>query len=129
MEKKYKWSSKLLKHKGENRILVVFEKDDELIKRIKAIEGSRWSSSLRCWHVPDTSDNRIRFKIETNVQQQFNLEKDKKIEQFKRWLQSKRYSDSTIKTYGEALKTFLYYFKMKPLEEISNQDIIAFNNA
>lgn len=129
MEKKYKWSSKLIKHRGENRIMVVFEKNDELIKRIKAIEGSRWSSSMRSWHVPDTSENRIRFKIESNDQQQFNLAKDKKIDQFKRWLQSKRYSDSTIKTYSEALKTFLYYFKLKPLEEISNQDIIVFNNS
>ena len=36
-----KWNAKTVKHKGESRIAVFFEKDDELISRIKAIEGSR----------------------------------------------------------------------------------------
>ena len=44
-------------------------------------------------------------------------------------MQSKRYSESTIKTYSEALKTFLQFFAEKPLEHIENQDIIHFNNA
>ncbi|WP_276976481.1 site-specific tyrosine recombinase/integron integrase [Flavobacterium filum] len=128
MEKKYKWSSKLTKHKGEKRIIVEFEKNDELIKRIKAIEGSKWSRSLRSWHVPDTSENRIRFKLETKTQQELNDVKLEKVELFKQWLKSKRYSENTTKTYSEAIKVFLYYFKEKAIEEIKNQDIVDFNN-
>jgi integrase/recombinase XerD len=123
-----KWQSKLITFKNENRITVEFEKDDALNQRIKKVEGSRWSSTLRCWHVPDTAENRIRFKIESFQQQTLNKLKDEKIEQYKRWLQSKRYSNSTVKTYCEALKTFLYYFKEKSVETINNQDVINFNN-
>jgi integrase/recombinase XerD len=122
------WHSRLIKHKNEGRITVEFEKNLELNERIKKIEGYKWSQSLKCWHIPDTPENRIRFKIESGLQQNLNIEKDVKIEEFRRWLKSKRYSDNTIKTYCEALKTFLYYFKEKPVGTINNQDIISFNN-
>lgn len=52
----------------------------------------------------------------------------KKIEEFKLWLNSKRYSGSTIGTYTDALKTFLRYFAHKPIAEITNDDLIKFNN-
>ena len=122
------WQSKIIIYKKESRISVEFEKNLELNERIKKIEGCKWSQSLKCWHIPDTPENRIRFKIESGLQQSLNIEKDDKIEEFRRWLKSKRYSENTIKTYCEALKTFLYYFKEKPVETINNQDIISFNN-
>ncbi|MCA1919860.1 MAG: site-specific integrase [Flavobacterium piscis] len=50
------------------------------------------------------------------------------IDKFKFWLQSKRYSKNTIKTYTEALKTFLMFYKRKPITEITNDDVIFFNN-
>lgn len=58
------WNVKLLKHNGEPRIGVYFEKNSELIARIKAFEGARWSQSKRAWHIPDTEENRLRFNIE-----------------------------------------------------------------
>jgi len=122
------WHSKLINYNNESRITVEFEKNLELNEGVKKIEGCKWSQSLTCWHIPDTAENRIRFKIESNLQQQLNVEKDHKIEEFKRWLISKRYSNNTIKTYGDALKIFLYYFKEKPVEVINNQDVINFNN-
>ncbi|MEY2830182.1 MAG: hypothetical protein RIQ33_2040 [Bacteroidota bacterium] len=51
-----------------------------------------------------------------------------KIERFKQWLKSKRYSESTIKTYSEALKIFLIFFQNKPINQITNNDLITFNN-
>jgi integrase/recombinase XerD len=62
-----KWEAKIIKHKGDARIAVLFDKEKSLIERIKQVEGSRWSQSLRLWHLPDTIDNRIRFKIEFPV--------------------------------------------------------------
>jgi len=43
-------------------------------------------------------------------------------------MQSKRYSGSTVKTYSEALQTFLHYNNDKAIEEITNLDLINFNN-
>jgi integrase/recombinase XerD len=122
------WQSKRIYHNKTWRIFIQFDKNHELHEQIKAIPESKWSSSIRCWHVPDTKENRIHFKIESSTQQLLNNQKDEKIERFKRWLHSKRYSDNTVKTYCEALRTFLYYFKEKTIEELENQDIINFNN-
>ncbi len=60
--------------------------------------------------------------------QTLSEESAKKIEAFKNWLRSKRYSDSTIGTYTDALKIFLRYYSAKPIAEISNTDLINFNN-
>jgi integrase/recombinase XerD len=37
------WTAKPIVHKTEKRIAVYFEKNADLIARIKQIEGARWS--------------------------------------------------------------------------------------
>ncbi len=120
------WEAKLIKHKGENRIAVYFEKNAEWITRFKKLADARWSNTLKAWHVPDNEENRLRFKLDLPmVLSEVHLQK---IAQFKRWLSSKRYSPNTIKTYSDALQTFLKYYHNKPIEQINNEDVIAFNN-
>ena len=123
-----KWESKLIKYKGIARISVAFEKNIELIARIKTIEGSRWSQSLGVWDIPDTEENRLRFKLPLHSISTPSEEGILQIEKFKQWLLSKRYSPSTIKTYSEALKSFLIFYREKPIAEISNEDVIIYNN-
>jgi integrase/recombinase XerD len=50
------------------------------------------------------------------------------IERFKHYLHSKRYSPNTIKVYSDSLATFFRYFSAKEIADISNDDLIAFNN-
>jgi integrase/recombinase XerD len=50
------------------------------------------------------------------------------INEFERWMVSKRYSLSTRKTYAESLRTFLRFFPNKTLQEVDNNDLIQFNN-
>ena len=123
-----KWNAKTVKHKGESRIAVFFEKDDELISRIKAIEGSRWSMQMRAWHLPDTDENRIRFQLKRLVDSVPNSEGIAQMTRFKQWMRSKRYSESTITTYSEALKSFLIFYREKSIGAITNEDIIIYNN-
>ena len=123
-----KWESKLIKFEGAVRIAVIFEKNAELITRIKSIVGSRWSQSLGFWHLPDTDENRLRFKLPLLSTTTPSEEGIIQIEKFKQWLLSKRYSPSTIKTYSEALKSFLIFFREKPIGEITNEDVIVYNN-
>ena len=40
------WEAKIITHKGSKRIAVYFEKNADLIARIKQIDGARWSQSL-----------------------------------------------------------------------------------
>jgi integrase/recombinase XerD len=50
------------------------------------------------------------------------------IEKFKQWMRSKRYSESTISSYSETLKTFLIFYREKPVAAINNEDVIIYNN-
>jgi integrase/recombinase XerD len=122
------WAAKLIKHKDENRIAVYFEKNQDLIARIKQIEGARWSQQKTVWHIPDTIENRERFKIEPLANSLPSPEGIAQIEKFKQWMLSKRYSQSTIGTYSEALKSFLVFYREKPVAEINNEDVIIYNN-
>ncbi len=124
-----KWEAKTITHRKEKRISVYFEKNTEFIARIKLIEGSRWSQSLGVWHLPDTEENRIRFKLRPLSHTIPSTEGIEQIEKFKQWLRSKRYSESTIMTYSEALKSFLVFYREKPIAEITNEDVIVYNNA
>lgn len=56
------------------------------------------------------------------------IKHSREIERFKDYLQSKRYSPNTIKVYSDSLATFFRYFSMKEIADISNDDLIAFNN-
>ena len=123
-----KWSAKIIQHKGEKRIAVYFEKNAALITRIKKLEGSRWSQSLKAWHLPDTAENRERFQIAPHSHWLPSAEGIVQMEKFKQFLRSKRYSESTITNYSEALKSFLVFFREKPIAEITNEDVIIYNN-
>jgi integrase/recombinase XerD len=122
------WEAKIITHKKEKRIAVYFEKNAELITRIKKLDGSRWSQTLGVWHLPDTEENRIRFRLIQLTHTIPSSEGIEQIEKFKQWLRSKRYSESTLVTYSEALKSFLVFYREKPVAEITNEDVIIYNN-
>jgi integrase/recombinase XerD len=122
------WEAKIITHRGSKRIAVYFEKNAEWIARIKQLEGSRWSQTLGVWHLPDTEENRIRFKLTPQSHSIPSTEGIEQIEKFKQWLRSKRYSESTITTYTEALKSFLVFYRDKAVADINNEDVIIYNN-
>ena len=120
------WEAKLIKHKKQDRIAVFFPKRKDYIERIKKLEGVRWSATLGAWHLPDTDENRERFKLPPRFVQ--NPEHAQKIDNFKRWLASKRYAENTIQTYTDALKSFLAFYNEKPIAVFDSQDLITYNN-
>jgi len=123
-----KWSAQPIKHFKERRIAITFEKKQEYTDRVKLIEDVRWSSSLRLWHVPDTEENRIRFRIPVEIIYTPSPEIITALKTFESFLLSRRYSPNTIKTYMEALRVFFRYFNERQIGSINNDDIILFNN-
>jgi integrase/recombinase XerD len=123
-----KWEAKTVTHNKEKRIVIYFEKNYDLIARIKQINGARWSQTLYAWHIPDSEENRIRFKIKPLSHSIPSAEGIAQIEKFKNWMRSKRYSDSTISTYTDALKSFLVFYREKSIIDITNDDVIVYNN-
>jgi integrase/recombinase XerD len=59
---------------------------------------------------------------------QLTAEHHEKLKEYERFLRSKRFAESTIKTYVGSMQIFLNYFRDKPMSQLSNQDIITFNN-
>lgn len=132
---------------------IYFPYDKTLIDVIKSI-GATWSKTWQCWYVENTKQNFNRLyetlkplawlemKELMNQKNQHAKNQNqqnhplpplspnaaKQIHQFEQWMQSKRYSPNTIKTYTEAIRTFLRYHASKLPEHITEQDLIEFNN-
>lgn len=137
----------LTTHKGENRIKVCFEHNADWNKRMKQVPGAKWSASMRCWHIPDTEENRISCKISLDEPRK-TLAKDtikpaatKTIQYIKKnsatisaanslhltlciqALQLKVYSTSTIRTYKNELQAFFDMLRHTDAGSLSPQRI------
>jgi len=44
-------------HKQEKRLQLLFNYNGELINRLSSFTDCRWSSSMRCWHIPFNQEN------------------------------------------------------------------------
>jgi integrase/recombinase XerD len=128
-------------------VMIKFPIDEELGIAIRKIKSTSWSRTLKSWYAPysiailneiktifdpiskiDAQPLKDKIEIERRSKKDLNVETLNKIEKFKSWMQSRRYSDNTIETYLDALKTFLKYYHTKTLSDITNDDVIEFNN-
>lgn len=141
-----------VKHKGKQILLLKFPYNSRLIELTKQLPEAKWSNTHKAWYSPYSIEVLHQVKelfkdiatIDANVlkgtlaeiknssasvnDRALTDEAIKGIEKLKSWMQSRRYSDSTVKTYCEALKSFLKFYNKKTLSEITNDDIIKFNN-
>jgi integrase/recombinase XerD len=114
-------------YQKEKRIKLKFTRNQDVYEQVRQMEGSLWSSKMLCWHIPDTPENRSLFGIKHEPV--LNAYSQGQLEKFVLFLKSRRYSESTVKTYSDALKIFFLYMNEKILTEINETDIILFNNA
>jgi hypothetical protein len=52
-----------IEHKKQKRILVKFDYNTVLIKKLKETTDAKWSTSLKAWHIADTETNRVKCKL------------------------------------------------------------------
>lgn len=121
-------NAKIISHNGEKRIAVQIDKTTDYSTEIRILEGARWSQSKKTWHLPDTEIYRKQFGLPLSDDRIPSADGQQALLQFKQWLKSKRYSENTIKTYYEALRSFLLFYKQKPISLINNDDVILYNN-
>ena len=94
-------------------LLAHFKDKAEVILQEKSLESVEYKRSLlRPIHFLEPLDDLKKEAIQT----------------FIRYLNSKRYSSNTIKVYSDSMSTFFRYFSMKDISDISNDDLIDFNN-
>ncbi|MDD2279982.1 MAG: tyrosine-type recombinase/integrase [Bacteroidales bacterium] len=138
-------------HRGNNVIFIKFDWNKELLEIVKQIEGAKWSQSNGCWYVKADEFNLqktyIAFKgkawidysaigkLKPNIsivpqkrskKKQPTAENAALIENFKRWLMHKRYSDNTIIAYIELLSMFAGFMGERQLPEATNEDVVDF---
>ena len=119
-----KWEAKEIVHKGQKRIAIYFEKNAEAIKRIKLLPGTRWSATLKAWHLPNVATYRKKFglplqAIGKEVWSHIHPINQPAFTKLVEMLQLKAYSQSTITTYRNEFAQLLYLLKDKNVTDLN----------
>ena len=138
---------------GKLHIAIRFTYDAELVGLMHEIPGCKWSRSEKCWRL-DYSPEKLEslkyyfagkamvddrafrkpveiihpVKAQSRVPVVLSKLNQFKISKFRSWLSHRRYSERTIENYVTLASVFLSYFNDIPVEDISGEDIIIFNN-
>ena len=143
-------------HRDKEVVIFRFPKDIGLTKVICSNYETRWSATMRSWYVPAsqfelnafiklmngkagvdcTGWNELRPEEKTARPESPKLEKTAmkeapenitlKLTQFRKWMKHKRYSESTVNTYADAVKQFLMYYSDRDIKSLSNDDMVEF---
>jgi len=128
-------------------IRIEFPYDFELKELVKTFPDCSWDTKKKVWWVSYT-DEKLKelitfFKgkiwLDYSVLKKVALPKvypdlpelaeslGIEIGKFEDWMRNKRYSESTIKTYRDAVSIFLRFLDGKMLQVITNEDLEKFN--
>jgi integrase/recombinase XerD len=132
---------KNIKYQGKTHLALYFEYDNNLKNLINTIAGTKWSWEKNCWHIEYSPENldRLQEILKGNANVEIDLatnlllpaanENDRKvIHEFRKWMEHKRYSPSTINTYCGILMTFIRFVKPNGVHEAGNDDVVRFTN-
>ena len=105
-------------HRDKSVIFIVFEKDVDLMARVKKLVGVRWSQSNKKWYVIDNEYYRNLFKLkqkEDGHRILVRLSEANKLHltRLVQTLQLKGYSINTVRTYRNEFGQFLTLLKNK----------------
>ncbi|WP_299014111.1 site-specific tyrosine recombinase/integron integrase [uncultured Polaribacter sp.] len=128
-------------HRKEKQLLIRFVYNDALIVKVRSIEGSLWSSTLKSWYLKFSIENYNKVvnlftdlvtidtsKISKQDLFKRNITKEEKtlLNSFYLFLKGKRYSSSSIKTYTFFVADFINFHTKKAINELCNRDVELF---
>ena len=137
-----------------NKIIILKMPKNEMdVRFVHTFKYARWDNIAYRWVIPNYGQNLELLKnyfdtritrIEIKKSEQSKLitasrpqmaitelppidsESRHEIERFKQWMEQKRYSESTVKTYVGAITVFLRFIKPKTSAEAINEDMRRF---
>ena len=128
-------------HKNESRIFISFAYNQDLINRVKKLEGVQYSHSHRAWHIPDTDENRVRFKLPDRITTSRKLiatrarvegkskllyisqHNELELAKLKDKMLLKAMSPATINTYSTEFKQLLYLLGNTQVQTLTKAQI------
>jgi integrase/recombinase XerD len=129
-------------HRKEKRVKLIFDYDADILQLLKTIDGTVYSSTMGCWHMPfaenyvnylqnrfnDTAQiiDRSSTKRRTAKHDLNEIQIDS-IKNFIRFLKLRRYSESTIISYRRRVEDFLRFYYDKDIELLTNEDVQFYN--
>jgi len=135
-------------HRKQVRLLLEFKFNQNLISKIKKLDTYNWSKTLKAWYtdfntkniqlLKETFKNEVIFKLDASMYNKNMKVKIKRppraiseenktiIRAYVKYLQGKRYSESTVKTYFTFIADFFHYIQNTPLEDVNNRTIELF---
>jgi integrase/recombinase XerD len=121
--------AKKVQHRGESYWAIDFEYDSERVAAIKKLAGSRWSKTHHAWLVKPTPNNRKKLRLIFGLPEVEHTAVWEECLRFRVYLEAKRMSPNTVRSYTEALKIFLDHFKDKSPKDITDADAQHFFHA
>lgn len=132
-----------LLYKKVDHIALYFKYDFPLKEHVKKFEGMRWVPEKKCWVVAYSEkdwnnllNHLQKFEgLQVDVAAELQNEAIRRamrppnenelfiIENYRKYLFGKRYSQSTVMTYSSFLKDFLIYIDGKKFSELCNRDV------
>lgn len=129
-------------HREKRIILIQFPKNHELQTIAKKI-GCRFTITHKGWYIEDTKDNlkivqeafdaylyndNTAKETKKTAYEQLTTSQKESVDKYQNYLKSKRFAESTIKTYLHSIQVFLAFFKDRSIDTLTNEDVILFNN-
>jgi integrase/recombinase XerD len=145
-------------HQKQAVVKIMFAYNRPLIDAVKAKTNARWSTAMKCWYLPSNDfelstffsamkpdayidyaslKNKPLQRADTPLDKRYNTIEIKnrippatrdQLNVFKKWMQQARFGENTVKTYLHQLEVFFGYFADIPPENISIENITAFNS-
>lgn len=99
---------------------------------LSAFKGKAWVDYSQIFNKEnDKKEAIIKEVTKVNAKSslgEINQDQERKVKDFENWMTSNRYSQSSINTYVDMVRTFFRFYNDKTIEEIENEDIVFFNN-
>jgi site-specific recombinase XerD len=137
-----------LVHREKNIISIQFERNEGLTDLIQTVLKATWSETKKVWYVPYTKNNKTYILAtlskyvyvdkspldEKEERRRYNMNdvflepyEFERIERFKKWLETRRYSDTTVNTYVNIVIFFCKYLKKRNCREVTPMIVSRFN--
>jgi site-specific recombinase XerD/phosphoribosyl-AMP cyclohydrolase len=135
-------------HRSSDVLSIIFDKNHSVKNTLKYELSAVWSETKKFWYLPYSDANVV--KVMNALESQCTIDitpleaKEQKwiynlnnvrltdlqienVQRFKKWMMSKRYSDSTVNTYFSLIQFFLKYTNKRRCVELTERTVSQFN--